>query len=141
MSIAFVFPGQGAQTIGMGRDLAEAYPAAKAVFDEVDAALGESLSALIWEGDIETLTLTENAQPALMATSMAALAALEAEGIAIGTASYVAGHSLGEYSALCAAGAHVCCGYGTAVADTRACDAIRRASGRRCHGRNSRAWL
>jgi len=105
MSIAFVFPGQGAQTIGMGRDLAEAYPAAKAVFDEVDAALGESLSALIWEGDIETLTLTENAQPALMATSMGALAALEAEGIAIGTASYVAGHSLGEYSALCAAGA------------------------------------
>ena len=104
MSTAFVFPGQGAQTIGMGHDLAQAYPAAKAVFDEVDEALGEKLSALIWEGDIETLTLTENAQPALMATSMAAMRALEAEGIEIGRASFVAGHSLGEYSALCAAG-------------------------------------
>ena len=70
---AFVFPGQGAQTIGMGRELAEAYPAAKAVFDEVDEALGENLSGLIWSGDIETLTLTRNAQPALMATSIAAL--------------------------------------------------------------------
>lgn len=106
MTRAFVFPGQGAQTIGMGRALAEAYPAAKAVFDEVDAALGQNLSALIWEGDIETLTLTENAQPALMATSIAALRALEAEGITLaGHASFVAGHSLGEYSALCAAGA------------------------------------
>jgi len=105
MSIAFVFPGQGAQTIGMGRALAEAYPAARAVFDEVDAALGEKLSAVIWEGDIEALTLTENAQPALMATSMAAMAALNAEGIGIERASFVAGHSLGEYSALCAAGA------------------------------------
>lgn len=105
MSIAFVFPGQGAQTIGMGRDLAEAYPAARAVFDEVDDALGEKLSDLIWEGDIETLTLTQNAQPALMATSLAAMRALEAEGYGINTASYVAGHSLGEYSALAAAGA------------------------------------
>ena len=105
MSIAFVFPGQGAQTIGMGKALAEAYPAAKAVFDEVDAALGENLSSLIWEGDIETLTLTQNAQPALMATSMAAMRALEAEGITIAKASFVAGHSLGEYSALAAAGA------------------------------------
>lgn len=104
MSIAFVFPGQGAQTIGMGRDLAEAYPAAKAVFEEVDAALGQDLSGLIWDGDIETLTLTENAQPALMATSMAAMAALNAEGIEVGRASFVAGHSLGEYAALCAAG-------------------------------------
>ena len=104
MSRAFVFPGQGAQTIGMGRALADAYPAAKAVFDEVDAALGEDLSALIWEGDIAQLTLTENAQPALMATSMAALAALEAEGLGMAQASFVAGHSLGEYSALCAAG-------------------------------------
>ncbi|WP_299730869.1 ACP S-malonyltransferase [uncultured Tateyamaria sp.] len=104
MSIAFVFPGQGAQTIGMGRALAEAYPAARAVFDEVDAALGESLSDLIWEGDIETLTLTQNAQPALMATSMAAMRALEAEGIGVDRAAFVAGHSLGEYSALCAAG-------------------------------------
>ncbi|MCX7565143.1 ACP S-malonyltransferase [Sulfitobacter sp. F26169L] len=104
MSIAFVFPGQGAQTIGMGHDLAQAYPAARAVFDEVDDALGEKLSAMIWEGDIETLTLTENAQPALMATSMAAMRALESEGIDVTRASYVAGHSLGEYSALCAAG-------------------------------------
>ncbi len=102
---AFVFPGQGAQTIGMGRELAEAYPAARAVFDEVDEALGEKLSALIWSGDIETLTLTRNAQPALMATSIAALRALEAEGFSIADADFVAGHSLGEYSALCAAGA------------------------------------
>lgn len=102
---AFVFPGQGAQAIGMGKALADAYPAAKAVFDEVDAALGESLSSLIWEGDIAELTLTRNAQPALMATSLAVMRALEAEGIAIGAASYVAGHSLGEYSALAAAGA------------------------------------
>ncbi|WP_223421614.1 ACP S-malonyltransferase [Tateyamaria pelophila] len=104
MSVAFVFPGQGAQTIGMGRDLAEAYPAARAVFEEVDEALGEKLSALIWEGDLETLTLTQNAQPALMATSMAVMRALQAEGIGIGRASFVAGHSLGEYSAHCAAG-------------------------------------
>ncbi|MDP4031627.1 MAG: ACP S-malonyltransferase [Pseudorhodobacter sp.] len=105
MSRALVFPGQGAQTIGMGRALALAYPAAKAVFDEVDEALGEKLSALIWEGTAEALTLTQNAQPALMATSIAALRALESEGIGIGTAAFVAGHSLGEYSALCAAGA------------------------------------
>lgn len=105
MTRAFVFPGQGAQTVGMGRALAEAYPAARAVFDEVDAALGERLSALVWEGAQEALTLTENAQPALMATSIAALRALEAEGIAVTSAAYVAGHSLGEYSALCAAGA------------------------------------
>ena len=102
---AFVFPGQGAQVIGMGRDLAEAYPAARAVFAEVDEALGENLSDLIWNGDIETLTLTQNAQPALMATSIAAFRALEAEGFGIKDADFVAGHSLGEYSALCAAGA------------------------------------
>lgn len=102
---AFVFPGQGAQTIGMGRALADAYPEARAVFDEVDEALGENLSALIWDGDIETLTLTRNAQPALMATSIAAMRALEAEGFALTDAAFVAGHSLGEYSALCAAGA------------------------------------
>ena len=102
---AFVFPGQGAQTIGMGRALAETWPAARAVFDEVDEALSENLSALIWEGDADTLTLTRNAQPALMATSVAAMRALEAEGFAITDAAYVAGHSLGEYSALCAAGA------------------------------------
>lgn len=102
---AFVFPGQGAQTIGMGKALAEAYPAAQAVFDEVDEALGEKLSTLIWEGDIAELTLTANAQPALMATSIAAQRALAAEGVAIDAASFVAGHSLGEYSALAATGA------------------------------------
>ena len=111
MTRAFVFPGQGAQTIGMGRDLAEAYPEARAVFDEVDAALGEKLSTLIWEGEIETLTLTRNAQPALMATSLAAMAALKAEGVDVTAADFVAGHSLGEYSALCAAG-------GLTLADT-----------------------
>ncbi|MDD9716566.1 ACP S-malonyltransferase [Dinoroseobacter sp. PD6] len=105
MSRAFVFPGQGAQTIGMGRDLAEAYPAARAVFEEVDEALGEALSALIWDGEADRLTLTENAQPALMATSLAALRALEAEGLDWAEVSCVAGHSLGEYSALAAAGA------------------------------------
>lgn len=104
MSRAFVFPGQGAQTIGMGKALAEAYPAARAVFEEVDEALGERLSTLIWEGDIAELTLTQNAQPALMATSIAALRALETEGIGLDGAAFVAGHSLGEYSALCAAG-------------------------------------
>lgn len=104
MSRAFVFPGQGAQTIGMGKALADAYPAARAVFDEVDDALGEKLSTLIWEGEQADLTLTQNAQPALMATSLAAMKALEAEGVTIEAASYVAGHSLGEYSALAAAG-------------------------------------
>ena len=102
---AFVFPGQGAQAIGMGKGLADSYPAARAVFDAVDEALGEKLSALIWEGSIDDLTLTRNAQPALMATSLAAMAALAAEGVEVTAASYVAGHSLGEYSALCAAGA------------------------------------
>jgi [acyl-carrier-protein] S-malonyltransferase len=105
MSRAFVFPGQGAQTIGMGRALAEAYPAAMDVFREVDDALDEPLSELIWGGEAEVLQLTENAQPALMATSLAAMRALEAEGITVESAAYVAGHSLGEYSALCAAGA------------------------------------
>lgn len=105
MSRAFVFPGQGAQAIGMGKDLSDSYAEARAVFEEVDDALGEKLSALIWEGDIAELTLTANAQPALMATSLAAMAALKAEGVGIDAASYVAGHSLGEYSALAAAGA------------------------------------
>ncbi|KPA22830.1 Malonyl CoA-acyl carrier protein transacylase [Shimia sp. SK013] len=105
MSRAFVFPGQGAQTIGMGQALAAAYPQAKAVFDEVDDALGESLSGLIWEGEQDVLTLTQNAQPALMATSLAAMKALEAEGVGIDASVCVAGHSLGEYSALAAAGA------------------------------------
>lgn len=105
MARAFVFPGQGAQTLGMGRALAEAYPAARAVFEEVDAALGERLSDVIWGEDEGALTLTANAQPALMATSMAAMRALEAEGVSVADAAFVAGHSLGEYSALCAAGA------------------------------------
>ena len=106
MTKAFVFPGQGAQTIGMGKALADAYPAAKAVFDEVDEALGENLSGLIWEGEQDALTLTQNAQPALMATSLAAMRALESEGVILAeAAAYVAGHSLGEYSALAAAGA------------------------------------
>ncbi len=105
MSIGFVFPGQGAQTIGMGRDLADTYADARAIFEEVDEALGEKLSALIWDGDQDALTLTQNAQPALMATSLAAMRALEAEGFGIDQAAYVAGHSLGEYSALAAAGA------------------------------------
>ena len=104
MTRALVFPGQGAQVVGMGRDLAEAFPAARAVFEEVDAALGEALSTLVWEGDAAELTLTRNAQPALMATSLAAMRALEAEGVAVASAAFVAGHSLGEYSALCAAG-------------------------------------
>lgn len=102
---AFVFPGQGAQAIGMGKALADAYPAAAAVFAEVDDALGEKLSDLIWNGDIADLTLTKNAQPALMATSLAAMKALESEGVTITSADFVAGHSLGEYSALAASGA------------------------------------
>lgn len=105
MTRAYVFPGQGAQTIGMGKDLAEVYAEARAVFDEVDDALGEKLSALIWDGDIETLTLTENAQPALMACSLAVVRALESEGLDLSQGAFVAGHSLGEYSALAAAGA------------------------------------
>lgn len=105
MTRAFLFPGQGAQTIGMGKALADEFPAAKAVFDEVNDALGEDLSALIWTGSQDDLTLTKNAQPALMATSMAAMAALDTQGVTVEAAAYVAGHSLGEYSALCAAGA------------------------------------
>jgi [acyl-carrier-protein] S-malonyltransferase len=107
MSTAFVFPGQGSQAVGMGKGLAEAFPAAKHVFDEVDAALGEALSKIMWEGPAETLTLTENTQPALLAHSLAVMRVLEAEaGIDLKRdAAFVAGHSLGEYSALAAAGA------------------------------------
>ncbi len=105
MTRAFVFPGQGAQTVGMGRALADRWPEARAVFETVDEALGEPLSRLIFEGPAEDLTLTANAQPALMATSIAALRALEAEGHGWAGVAYVAGHSLGEYTALCAAGA------------------------------------
>lgn len=105
MSIALTFPGQGSQAVGMGKDLADAFPESKRVFDEVDEALGEPLSKIIWEGPEETLTLTANAQPALMAVSVAAMRALEARGFSLkDKAAYVAGHSLGEYSALAAAG-------------------------------------
>ena len=107
MAMAFVFPGQGSQDVGMGRELAQAYPAARQVFEEVDDALGESLSHIMWEGPKDVLTLTENAQPALMAASMAVMRVLEIEkGFQLADhVSYVAGHSLGEYSALAAAGA------------------------------------
>src|SRR3954462_13129101 len=106
MTAAFTFPGQGSQAGGMGKALADAFPAARAVFDEVDAALGEKLSAIIREGPGETLQLTENAQPALMAVSIATLRVLESEaGFSVAKdAAFVAGHSLGEYSALAAAG-------------------------------------
>lgn len=106
MTCAYIFPGQGSQAVGMGAALAEAFPAARAVLQEVDDALDQPLSRLMREGPMEELTLTVNAQPALMAHSMAAMRALEAEaGADVGTAMFVAGHSLGEYSALCAAGA------------------------------------
>jgi [acyl-carrier-protein] S-malonyltransferase len=105
--VAFLFPGQGSQAIGMGKALHDAFPASRAVFEEVDAALGEKLSTLMFEGDPAQLQLTANAQPALMAVSLAALRALEAEkGVKLARdAAFVAGHSLGEYSALAAAGA------------------------------------
>ena len=106
MKRAFVFPGQGSQAVGMGRALADAFPQAKAVFDEVDDALSQKLSTIIWDGPIEDLTLTANTQPALMAVSLAAFRVLEAEaGLDLTKhAAFVAGHSLGEYSALAAAG-------------------------------------
>lgn len=105
MTIAFTFPGQGSQAVGMGKDLAENFAEARAVFEEVDDALGEKLSGTMFNGPEETLTLTANAQPALMAVSMAVIRVLEAKGVDLkAKVSYVAGHSLGEYSALCAAG-------------------------------------
>lgn len=106
MTAAFTFPGQGSQTVGMGKALADTFPAARAVFNEVDAALGEKLTAIMWDGPAETLQLTENAQPALMAVSLAALRVLETEAgfVVARDAAFVAGHSLGEYSALAAAG-------------------------------------
>ncbi len=105
MGIAFTFPGQGSQAVGMGKELADSYPEARAVFQEVDEALDQKLSDIMWNGPEETLTLTANAQPALMAVSLAVMRVLEARGLKLSdTVSYVAGHSLGEYSALCAAG-------------------------------------
>jgi [acyl-carrier-protein] S-malonyltransferase len=107
MAVAYVFPGQGSQAVGMGKALAENFPAARAVFEEVDDALGEKLSSIIFGGPAETLMLTENTQPALMAVSLATLRVLEGEaGLDLAReAAFVAGHSLGEYSALAAAGA------------------------------------
>jgi [acyl-carrier-protein] S-malonyltransferase len=107
MAVAFTFPGQGSQAVGMGKALADSFPVARSLFDEVDAALGEKLTAVMWDGPAERLTLTENAQPALMAVSLAAMRVLEREaGVDLGRdAAFVAGHSLGEYSALAAAGA------------------------------------
>lgn len=105
MGVAFTFPGQGSQAVGMGKELADTYSEARAVFDEVDEALGEKLSDIMWNGPEETLTLTANAQPALMAVSIAAIRVMQARGLDLkAKVSYVAGHSLGEYSALCAAG-------------------------------------
>ncbi|MBX3491048.1 ACP S-malonyltransferase [Parvibaculum sp.] len=107
MTRAFIFPGQGSQTVGMGRELAEAYASAREVFDEVNDALGQNLTKLMWDGPQDDLTLTENAQPAIMAVSLAVVRTLEKEGgfDLASKAAFVAGHSLGEYSALAAAGA------------------------------------
>jgi [acyl-carrier-protein] S-malonyltransferase len=106
MSLAFIFPGQGSQAVGMGADLAAAFAAAREVFEEVDEALGQKLSKLMREGPIEDLTLTQNTQPALMAVSVAVMRVLERDfGVGVEKAAFVAGHSLGEYSALCAASA------------------------------------
>lgn len=105
MAIAFTFPGQGSQSVGMGRELADNFAEARAVFQEVDDALGQKLSEIMWHGPEETLTLTSNAQPALMAVSIATIRVMQAQGLDLKSkVAYVAGHSLGEYSALCAAG-------------------------------------
>jgi len=104
MKTALIFPGQGSQRPGMGRDMATRYPVAREVFEEVDDALGRDLSGVIWDGDEDALTLTSNAQPAIMATSIATLRALECEGITTDHIDCMAGHSLGEYTALCASG-------------------------------------
>ena len=134
MSIAFIFPGQGSQAVGMGKGLATTFAAAREVFDEVDAALGDKLSAIMWEGPAERLTLTENAQPALVAVSLAAMRVLAAEaGVDLKRdAAFVAGHSVGEYSALAAAGA-------LTLADAVRLVRIRgRAMKRRCRSASAR---
>ena len=120
--IAFVFPGQGSQKVGMGRALAEAFPVARQTFSEADDALGEPLSRLIWEGPEESLMLTENTQPAILTASIAAFRVLESEGLASNVA-FVAGHSLGEYSANVAAGTF------------SFADALRIVDGGRCRAR------
>ncbi len=127
----------------MGKAFAEAFPAARAVFDEVDAALGEKLTAIIWDGPAETLQLTENAQPALMAVSLATLRVLETEaGFSVGRdAAFVAGHSLGEYSALAAAGSLSISDTARLSAHPRPCHAEGGAGGRRRHGRAARPRL
>ena len=104
MKKAFLFPGQGSQFIGMGKELAGQFEVAKDVFSEVDEALGEKLSALMFKGDIEELTLTKNAQPAIMAVSIAILRVMSSNGLDLKKIDLLAGHSLGEYSALCASG-------------------------------------
>ena len=143
MTAAFTFPGQGSQAVGMGKALAEAFPAARAVFDEVDSALGEKLTDIIWDGPAETLQLTENAQPALMAVSIATLRVLETEaGFSVGRdAAFVAGHSLGEYSALAAAGSLSVSDTATPAAYPRPCDAEGGAGRRRRDGGTARARL
>ena len=136
MAIAFIFPGQGSQDVGMGRELAQAYPSARAVFDEVDDALGQKLSQIMWEGPKETLTLTENAQPALMAVSMAVMRVLEKEhGLSLkDKVKFVAGHSLGEYSALDAAGAF-------SLADVPGVAVVVEKAGDRGLSNCARSWL
>ena len=141
MTTAFVFPGQGSQTVGMGKALADAFPSARAVFEEVDTALGERLSDIIWNGPAETLKLTENAQPALMAVSLATMRVLENEaGVDLKRdAAFVAGHSLGEYSALAAARALSVARYRAPVADPRTGDAEGSSRRPRRHGGADRA--
>ena len=142
MAVAFVFPGQGSQAVGMGKGLAEAFTPARQVFEEVDAALGERLSEIIWNGPAETLTLTQNAQPALMAVSLAAMRVLEAEAgvILARDAAFVAGHSLGEYSALAAAQA-LSIADAARLSDTRPRHAEGGAGRRRRHGGADRSRL
>ena len=140
MTRAFVFPGQGSQAVGMGKALSEAFPAAKEVFQEVDDALGQNLSKMMFEGPMEDLTLTENTQPALMAASVAVMRVLQSEGgfeIA-DKAKFIAGHSLGEYSCPCCRWRARLSGYRSAAKAAWASNANRRSSRRRCDGRTTR---